>query len=185
MGSRFELYNSDSADTNYKLEITDWLGTIVDETTIVKDNGASNGTTQISWNMTSGADTEWNHQTLISPEIVKWNGIVGSSITVTVDILHDSLTNLQDDEIWLEVQYLGTSGFPLSSFIDDAAADYLATPADQAASSATWTTTGLTNPNEQQLSVTFTPQEKGFIHAKVHLAKASYTVYIDPELQVS
>ncbi len=184
-GTEFSLYNSDSTDTNYRLIVENQIGDIEHETTLVKDSGASDGTTQISWKMTGNTAPLWNHQTLESPEIVKWNGIVGSAITVTVDILHDSVTNLQDDEIWLEVQYLGTSGFPLSLFIDDAAADYLATPADQATSSATWTTTGMTNPNEQQLSVTFTPQEKGFIHAKVHLALASKTVYVDPELQVS
>lgn len=135
--------------------------------------------------MTSTADAEWNHQTLDSPEIVRWNETVGSAITATIEILHDSATNIQDDEIWMEMQYLGTSGVPLSLFVDDAAADYLATPADQADSSASWTTTGMTNPNTQKLSVTFTPQEKGFIHAVVKLAKASYTVYVDPKITVS
>jgi len=135
--------------------------------------------------METSANAEYPHQALVSPEIQIWNETVGSSVTVTVDFLHDSVTNLQDDEIWLEVEYLGTSGFPLSLFVDDAAADVLATPADQTTSSATWTTTGMSNPNEQKLSVSFTPQEKGTIIAGVHVAKASYTVYIDPLLQVS
>jgi hypothetical protein len=43
----------------------------------------------------------------------------------------------------------------------------------------------MSNPNEQKLSVTFTPQEKGVIHATIRVAKASYTVYVDPLLQVS
>lgn len=179
------MFNSDDGDTNYKLWVEQEYGSIRDETVLVKDSGATDGNTPISWKMVSDTDVEWPNQTLVSLEIVKWNGIVGSSITVAVDILHDSLTNLQNDEIWLEVQYLGDGSFPLSSFIDDAAADYLATPADQDTSTATWTTTGMTNPNEQQLSVTFTPQEKGFIHAKVHLAKPSYTVYVDPLLLVT
>ncbi|NIT14586.1 MAG: hypothetical protein GTN99_10200 [Candidatus Dadabacteria bacterium] len=184
-GTEILINNVDSGDTNYKLYRETIYGTIVDETTIVKDSGASDGTTQLSWKMDGGSNPEWNFFTLITPEIVKWNETTGSSITVTVDFIHDSLTALQDDEIWLEVQYLGTSGFPLSVFVDDAASDYLATPANQTASSSTWTTTGLTNPNEQELSVSFTPQEKGFIHAKVHLAKASYTVYVDPELSIT
>jgi hypothetical protein len=69
--------------------------------------------------------------------------------------------------------------------IDDAMADVLATAASQASSSATWTTTGMSNANKQQLSVTFTPQEKGLIIARVCVAKSSYTLYVDPELQVS
>lgn len=184
-GCRYEMYNCDSADTNYRLWVEDYAGSIKQETTLVKTGGASDGTTPIAWKMTSGADAEYPHQTLRSPEIVQWNETTGSAITVTIDILHDSATNLKDDEVWLEVQYLGTSGVPLGSFVSDAKADVLATAADQTASGATWTTTAMANPNKQKLSVTFTPQEKGFIHAVVHLAKASKTVYVDPLLQVS
>jgi hypothetical protein len=148
--------------------------------------------------MVSNADAEWNHQTLDAPEIVRWNETTGSAITVTVDVLHDGAqggspsVNVTDRDIWLEVQYLGTSGFPLSLFATDAASsgspfesNYLATAKDQDASSATWTTTGMSNPVTQKLSVTFTPQEKGFIHGVVKLALASRTVYVDPVLQVS
>ena len=179
------LHNSDGSDTNYRLIAGTPFGKTRSETTLVRTGGASDGTTTISWKMVSNDDAEWNHQTLDSPEIVQWNDTVGSAITATIEILHDSATNLQDDEVWLEVQYLGTSGFPLSLFVDDAASDYVATPADQTTSSATWTTTGMTNPNKQQLAVSFTPQEKGFIHAVVKLAKASYTVYVDPLITVS
>jgi hypothetical protein len=183
--SQFTLNNCDSGDTNYRLQDKTIFGTVSHETTLVKTGGASDGTTTLSWKMVSNADTEWNHQTLNSPEIVKWNETAGSAITVTVDIIHDSVTNITDREIWLEVQYLGTSGTPLSLFIEDAAADYLTAAADQADSSATWTTTGMANPNTQKLNVTFTPQEKGFIHAVVKIAGASKTIYIDPELQVT
>jgi hypothetical protein len=182
---RAEMYNCDSGDTNYKIWIEDYFGSLRDETTIIKTGGASDGTTGLSWNITTTANAEFPHQPFESHEIVKWNETTGSAITVTVDIIHDSVTNIQNDEIWLEVQYLGTSGVPLGSFISDRAANILATPADQTDSSSTWTTTGLTNPNTQQLNVTFTPQEKGFIHAKVCLAVASKTVYVDPVLQVS
>lgn len=184
-GSIYQIQNSDSADTNYRLEKKTQFGTVTHETTVIKTGGASDGTTGLSWKMVAHADAEWNHQTLDSPEIVKWNETTGSPITVTVDILHDSVTNITDKGIWLEVQYLGTSGTTLSLFVDDAAADYITAAADQADSSATWTTTGMTNPNTQKLNVTFTPQKKGFIHAVVKLAQASKTVYIDPELQVS
>ena len=184
-GTELSLFNCSSSDINYVLEKSETFGTIVHETTLVKSGGASDGTTSISWDMTTNADAEWSHQTLDSPEIVRWNSTVGSSVTITVDILHDSLTNLQDDEVWLEVQYLGTSGFPLSLFADDAAATYTTTAADQTTSAASWTTTGMTNPNEQKLAVTITPQEIGYFIAKVKVAKASYTIYVDPVLQIS
>jgi len=183
--SVFEIHNCDSTDTNYRLERKTQFGTVTHETTIVGGAGASDGTTAISWKMVSNANSEWNHQTLDSPEIVRWNETTGSAITATIEIVHDSLTNITDQQIWMEVQYLGTSGTPLALFVDDAAADYITAAADQADSSASWTTTGMTNPNTQKLSVTFTPQEKGFIHAVVKLAVASKTVYVDPKITVA
>jgi len=183
-GSVFELHNSDSTDTNYRYQKKTQFGQIDSETTIVATGGATDGTTRISWKMASNADAEWTHQTLDSAEIVQWNETT-SSITATIEIVHDSLTNMTDQQIWMEVQYLGTSGTPLALFIDDAAADYITAAADQADSSAAWTTTGLTNPNTQKLNVTFTPNEKGFIHVVVKLAVASKTVYIDPKITIS
>jgi len=189
IGSVFELHNSDSADTNYRYERKVRDGTITGETTIVLTGGASDGTTPISWKMVSSADTEWKHQTLDSGEIVRWNETTASAITVTVEVIHSGVGSggsgdFTDKELWLEVQYLGTSGTPLSLFVSDAAASYIAAAADQDNSSATWTSEPAT-PVKQKLSVTFTPQEKGYIHAVVKLAAASKTVYVDPKLTVS
>jgi len=183
-GSVFEMFNCDSGDTNYRYRKSTNLGSIRDETTLVRTGGASDGTTTISWKMTSGANAEFPQLTLDTPEIVRWNDTTGSAITVTVEFLHDSATNLKDNEVWLDVMYLGTSGAPLGSFVNDGIS-VVATAADQTDSSETWTTTGMANPNTQKLSVTFTPAEKGFIHATVRLAKASTTVYVDPMLTVN
>lgn len=105
-------------------------------------------------------------------------------MTATIEVITDNVT-LTDGECWLEIQYLGTSGVPLGSFLSDAKADVLATAANQTTSSETWTTTGLTTPVKQYLRVTFTPQEKGFVHAVVKLAKASTTVYVCPKLALA
>jgi len=183
-GFRAEMHNCDSGDTNYRLMVQDYYGSILSETTIVRTGGANDGTTTISWKMVSGADAEYPHQTLNSPEIVRWNETTGSAITATVEIVTDNVT-LTDGECWIEVQYLGTSGYPLGSFVSDVKADVLATAANQGTSTETWTTTGLTTPVKQKLSVSFTPQEKGYIHAVVKLAKASTTVYVDPELTIT
>jgi hypothetical protein len=187
---RFEMYNCDSGDTNYRLWISDYAGSIRDETTIIRTGGASDGTTGISWKMVTLADAEYPVVQLQSPEIVQWNETTGSSLTATIEIVHDSMgagsgSKFQDDEIWLEVMYLGTSGNPLGTWITDCKADVLAAAANQTDSSETWTTTGLTTPVKQKLSVTFTAQEKGFIHARVVMAKAGKTAYICPKLAVT
>lgn len=185
-GMRAEMHNCDSADTNYRLWVEDYAGTIKSETTLIKTGGASDGTTGFSWKMVSTASVSQYASPLESCDLPAiWNSTTGSAVTVTVDILRDSATDLTDGEIWLELTYLGTSGYPLATFVTDEKADVLATAANQASSGATWTTTSMSNPNEQSLSVTFTPQEAGFIQARVILCKASTTLYVDPVLQVS
>jgi hypothetical protein len=187
---RFEMHNCDAGDTNYRMWVEEYAGNIKSEIIIVRTGGASDGTTPLSWKMVSGTNAEYPTIALVSPEIVQWNATTGGSKTVTVEIVHDSQgagtgADFQNNEIWLEVQYLGTSGFPLGAFSRSVKADVLATAADHTNSSETWTTTGLTTPVKQALSVTFTPQEKGFFHARVFLAKASKTVYVDPKITVS
>lgn len=185
-GSVWQMFNCDSADTNYRYRKATEYGTVQEETTLVRTGGASDGDTTISYKMVSNSSSEWPTFTLDSPKLFgKRITSTGSALTATVEILHDSATNLDDDEIWLECMYLGTSGTPLALFVDDAAADVLATPAAQADSSETWTTTGMANPNTQKLSVTFTPQEKGVAVFVVRLALASKTVYIDPLVTIA
>lgn len=182
---RIEMINCDSGNTNYKLWVEDYAGVIKQETTIVKTGGASDGTTGLAWKMTSTANANELVSPLASPAIVVWNDTSGSSKTVSVDIIHDSVTNLTDAEVWLEVSELGTASFPLGVSNSDKRATCLTTAADQSTSSATWTTTGLTNANKQTVSVTFTPSLKGPFNARVMLGKASKTIYVDPVAQVA
>lgn len=183
-GGRYALYNCDSGDTNYRIEVKDHHGTLTQETTLVRTGGATDGTTALAWKVVTNSTCSFRGN-FRTPDIVKWNETTGSALTATVEILHDSATALKDDEVWVELQYLGTSGYPLGGFISDAKATPIATPANQTSSSATWTTTGMANANKQSLSVTFTPQEKGFIQARVCVGKPSYTLYVDPKLTVT
>ena len=182
--ARYEMHNCDSGDTNYRLRVQVYGGSIFSETTVVRTGGASDGTTPLSWRMVGNTDCAYFVSEVASPEIVRWNDTTGSAITVTVETLTDNVT-LTDAECWLEVTYLGTNGFPLALQVSDRRAGILTTPANQTSSSVAWTTTGITTPVKQKLSVTFTPQEKGYISAVVKLARASTTVYVDPLLTVT
>lgn len=182
---RAEMYNCAEGDTNYALWIEDYYGSIRDEIVIVRTAGASDGTTQLSWKMVSSANTTYPSGVLKSPEMVIWNDTPLVSKTVTVRLVHDSLTALTDGEVWLEVEYLGNLNSSLGVHINDAKANVLATAVAQTVSTAAWTTTGLVNPNKQKLvTATFTPQEKGFFLARVCLAKPNTTIYVDPKLEV-
>lgn len=189
-GQRYELYNCDGADTHERLWIEDYAGSIKSETTIVRTGGASDGTTPHAWKMVTSANAEYPLIRLESGDIFAPNATVGSAITCTVEIVHDSQgagsgAKFQDDEICLEVAGLATSGTPLASYYHDAKADILATAANQADSTEAWTTTGLTTPVKQKLSVTFTPQERGDVILRVVMAKASKTCYVCPKVTVA
>ena len=171
--------NCDSADTNYRYYRGVYQGLITQETTIVRTGGASDGTTPVSRKMVSSAGSKF-YSPLESDPMVVWNETLGE-LTATVEVVTDGVT-LTDAEAWLEVEYLGTSGYPLALTASDRAASIVATPANQAASSETWTTTGLASPVTQKLSATFTPAEKGPVAVRVMLAKASTTMYFDPQV---
>lgn len=180
-GCSVAMFNCDSGDTNYRFE-TLTPGTLTQDTAVYRTGGASDGTTPISWRMAAGGSgTKYPALTIDTPKIAVWNETIGSAITATLEVVTDGVT-LTDADCWIEVQYPGTSGSTKSAFVTDVKAGVLATAANQASSTAAWTTTGLASPVKQKLSVTFTPQEKGPVVAIVRLAKASTTVYVDPDL---
>jgi hypothetical protein len=184
-GVQVDMINCDSADTNYRYQRTRYQATEVQETTIVKSGGASDGTTTFSRKITTTANAK-----TISPyesaPVEFWNETIGSAITLTIPVVTDGVT-LTDAEAWIEVEYLGTSGFPLGNFANDRITDLMfGTPANQTTDSgSTWTTTGLASPVKQSLSVSVTPQEKGIVRVTVCLAKASTVMYYDPLVVVT
>lgn len=182
-GSVYELMNSDSADTNYRLAMRQPYGSCYHETTIVKTNGATDGVTPISWLVSTNAKAQWSHQFVESPEIVRWNTTVGSPITCTIDFLV-GVTTMTNNQVWMEAQYLGLSGRPLGFFSNNTTT-WGAPSSYQSISAADWTSTGITDPVRQKLSVTITPEEAGFIHAKVMNATSSTPIYVDPVIQLS
>lgn len=190
-GAYVEMHNCDSGDTNYRFRRQGYAGRIDSETTIYRTGGASDGTTPISWRMASNASTVFPAVLLESPELpAVWNTSVGSSRTATVEIVHDGASALTDGEVWLEVQYLSASGFPLSSFVSDRKT-LLAAGTAQTTSAAAWVGDTGTGPNGSavwntlKLECTFTPQEAGYIQARVFLAKPSTTVFVDPKITVA
>jgi hypothetical protein len=193
-GDRIEVYNCDSSDTNYVLYTLDMFGSVQSETGIYNDAGvdttgienANSDIAGFSWKMVASDGAGFPHQTLVSPEIVKWNTVKTGTLTATVEIVHDSQGSgtggaLLDTEIWMEVMCLDPGGTPLGKWQADRCANLNlnSNAADQASSSATWTGDSA-GWDTQKLVVSFTPKEKGYVHARVCLAKASATVYVDP-----
>lgn len=179
-GEEVIVINSDSANTNTQYYRHVYQGAISQETTIVRTGGASDGTTTVSRKMVSSANSKYVSP-LATNAIEFWNDST-SSVTVTIPVVTDNVT-LTNGDAWLEVEHLGTSGFPLGVFATGRGGDTLTPGTTNWAtdSTSTWTTTGLTTPVKQSLSQSFTPQIKGLVRVRVMLAKASATLYFDPK----
>lgn len=183
-GLKALMINCDSADTNYRLITAGWGAALNTETAVYRTGGASDGVTPISWRIATNTGTIYPLINFDAPPITRWNETIGSPVTVSIEVLTDGVT-LHDDDAWLEVQYLDDAGYPLGALVSDERPSQLAAAADQDASTATWTTTGITTPVKQKLSVTFTPREKGYIQARVRVARPSSVIYVCPQLEVA
>lgn len=175
-GAENTIIRCDSGDTNYRTEKYTYTGTLTTETTIVHTGGASDGGTTIAWKIVTTANSVWEFPFECLP-ITMWNETVGSAITVTVDGIWGGGAVPLNDDIWIDVEYLGTSGFPLASKATSSKADGLVTGSNCAAGSGTWG--GSTT--KFAMGATFTPQEKGPLTIYVRAAKANSTFYVDPK----
>jgi len=157
-------------------------GDVTTETTITLSGGATDDVGTYSHKMVSTA----NCDKYVNPLCGFWldieNTATGSSKTATVEII--SSATLNNDDISLYLQYEGTSGSSIASFVSSLPATVLTTASAVTSSTATWNSSPAT-PQRQKLQVTFTAQHAGRVRGQVRLGKASTTVYIDPRIVIS
>jgi hypothetical protein len=170
-----DFTRSGSSGVNYTVFRHRMSGTLDEEVTVVRTGGASDGTTPIAWKVVTTANCTYS-MPFECPPIAIWNDTTGSSVTATVEGIWGGGAVPLDDEIWLEVEYLGDASSPQGSFVNDGKADLLATAANQTASSETWG--GSTT--KFKLSVSFVAQQRGWVYCRVRCAKVSSIFYIDP-----
>jgi hypothetical protein len=109
-GMTVQLVRSDSGATAYKSARYTYEGTETTETSITRVGGASDPTGQAqSRKIVTTANSQWLRPFRAEPYAI-WNPTMGVTVTVTVrgTINAGSLPN--NDDIWLEVEYLGDSG---------------------------------------------------------------------------
>jgi hypothetical protein len=179
-GPQVNLLNCDSGDTNYRSERHTYQGVLTTETTTVRTGGASDGTTTIAWKIVPTANNERDFPFSTFP-IAIWNETVGS-VTLTIEGTWAGGAVPTTADIWMEVEHLDTSGFPLSVGTSFGPADSLAAGTNHATSTETWGAGGTT---KFKMAATITPAEKGPIYVTIKYANASNTVWIDPEITVS
>jgi hypothetical protein len=183
------LIRCDEGDVNYRSEKHNRAGSLFTETTVVRSGGATDGVTPVSYKIVAGNPQSAPFEAL---PISFWNETVGSPVTVALHAISSvGITGIRtNDQIWMEVSYLSTSGFPLSSRISTGVTSTLQAPTTYPASSETWGgTDGVDKEDSSRfyMSVTFTPQEKGpvTIHVMRGNVGAGGSTYIDPKPVIS
>lgn len=175
--SFMRLVNSDSSNTNYRYAFSTFFGLTVQETTIVRTGGSTDGTTPISWNITTNASTNATAP-FFSDIISQWNDTVG---TITANIYLTSNTVLDNSKVWVEWEDAGTSGFPLGVAVLTRA-PFLSSPSTLTSDTSTW---GGSITNKYVISSTLTPQNKGPLKARIYVSVPSTTLYVDAQISIT
>jgi hypothetical protein len=176
--------NADSTSERIAYKYSGEFGTIDYEKTVVMtdtnkataDDGAG-GTQDFSWKMVSTAGCT-RHQPLASP----WFYVpITSTGSKNLDVYFGAAETLDNEEIAIEVQYLGTSGVELfthvsSGVVANAAAGTYAT------TGGTW---AATVTEEYYARQTVAINEVGLARARAVVGAASKTIYVNPRIIVS
>lgn len=138
---KIEMYNCDSADTNYKCWVELYMGSIKDFTTLYPagTDGIKLNTVAVplSYKMASNSSCQYPLMPLVGMDRIVVNEVT-SSQTATLEIIHNESALLKDNEVWAEVDYPLTSGSTQFTTLSDCAADVLATGSTQTASTVAW-----------------------------------------------
>lgn len=188
-GSTVKLHNCDSGDTHIRFFEADYSGSIIQSTSIYVTAGPTedNGSTHFAWKLTASANASVTWP-LKSPKLSCHFAAadVGSSKTVTMEIAIDSATTLNDDDVWISIRSLNTSGAPLGTQTTDFKASVIAAATEQSAGAGTGSWTGLGGgAKSYKVNASFTPQEPGDYEVRVFLAKASAVIYVNPAVAVT
>lgn len=179
---------TDSTTTNYLQQRNTYQGVLTADTTHY--NNATDGTTAISWKVITTANAK-----PATPfecfQIVQW--VAAGTYANSKVFISSATASLKTNDVWVDVQYLGSSyalGSPATSFGAGSGTATLpqipggTTPGTLAASSPAWGTSGL--GNDYQLAIpSFTTSAAGYVRFTVRVGKASLTVYIDPAVTVA
>lgn len=141
-GFDFHAFRVSSSALNYMDEHYNSQGAQTQSTTVKRTNGASDGTTGISWKLATTANSHFTTP-FNPPRLMRWNTTTGAQITVTIEGVGDPrhFSALpKNDEFWLEVGYLGSGSNDLGSLKSGTKADVLATGSALTASTQAWDT---------------------------------------------
>ena len=178
---QIDLVNCDSGAAIYRNERYNIYGTLVTSNSVYRNGGAVDGGTPISQRPTATTFARPQRPFLCFPLSI-WNDTVGSAVTVTVFWLNNATTTLPNNaQVWFDLEYMGDSGSPITSFATCGLATPLTAPT-------TWTSdavsvwTGASGTKCQwATSITVTPRQNGYFTLYPKIGAAISNFYFDPK----
>ena len=188
LGEFWQFMNCEigATGTAYKSSRYTFEATETTETSITRVGGAvdPSGNAQSRKYVTTG-NSNWYHPHW-AEQFAIYNTKTGTPVTVTVAGTWNVASVPNNDDIWMEVEYLGTATYPLGSFTNTTKAQALAANSPVSSDSSTWNGGGSgAGWSPFKFSVSITPQFAGLIQVRVRVAKPSSTFYIDPKIVLS
>jgi len=183
-----DLIISDGTATTYNQARYSYQGTLTPSTSI--HNNATDGTTGISWQVITTANATPQSPFECFP-IVQW--AASGTYTATKIFMTSATGSLKTNDVWVDVEYLG-SGYPLgkpaTSFGAGSGTATLpqipqgTTPGSIDTASASWATSGQGTNYDLQVP-SFTTSAAGYVRFTVKVGKPSLTIYIDPAVTIA
>ena len=133
-----QLVRCDSGATSYKSARYQYEGTETTETSITRVGGAADPTGQAqSRKIVTTANVQWLRPFKAEPYAI-WNAVTGANVTVTVCGTVNSGTLPNNDDIWLECEYVSDTASPLGKIVTTTKSNVLAANAAVASDGSAW-----------------------------------------------
>lgn len=189
--SRVDAYGCAFGDASQSIYLHCALGTVTDELGIYRTAGASNGDANTAMEAISSSAVGFGVPLAIplGSQYIDTADYT-TDVTFTVHFAVDgSTTALNSDEVWMEVEHVDGADNALGVLVDTKA-NPLATGTAPTTETSLWTGLGGTN---KQMSINKTITigttagtiASGLVRVNVYLGKASQTVFVCPQVEVS
>lgn len=113
-------------------------GTTQSTSTVYRHDGATENSTPFGWQVITTANSNNGNSPHVPATLGKYNVTVGSDITATIYGVYNGAALPTNEEIWLEVEYLGTASSVRGVIKDNRVANFIVAGSAHSADTSDW-----------------------------------------------
>lgn len=154
--SSCKFHNCDDSTNgrNFRFYEQYLVGSVQSDVTLYRGGGASDGVTNCSHKIKQIAGVSGTASSPLSgPWVSKRINATGNPVTASIEVISSQATAPKDNQIWMDVEALATTGSPLSTRYSSRAADVLQPGTTLTASTQTWSDGVTTRANSTSYAV--------------------------------